>query len=217
MKKNRLSILLPFFLIIFSSCIGFSADIKMRKDGSGRLVLEYRYSRMAESIGKLDGNERWQIIPAGRADMERTAARIDGMKLVSFTSKEDEKNIINKATLDFNSVQALVKFLDPSGRRANFSGEGGNNRLCIILNDSVNPQTDPQLMELFRSVSEPYRCGISFSAAAGSALSITDGAGNKISTPAKANIVSQGKKVSVSLNTAELLENANGLGVLITW
>jgi len=68
----RLWIVLPFLLLLFNSCIGLSLDIQMRRNGSGRLLMEYRVSRMAEAIGRLDGNENWPIIPNGRADFERT-------------------------------------------------------------------------------------------------------------------------------------------------
>ncbi|MDR0503082.1 MAG: hypothetical protein LBH16_07150 [Treponema sp.] len=217
MIKNRFLFLLPLFLLGFNSCAGISADIQIRKDGSGKIVLEYRFSRMAEAIGKLDGNEKWHIIPAGRADMERTVARIDGMKLVSFSTKENKNDIINKVKLEFSNTQALVKFLDPSGKRAYFSREGSSNKLAIIFNESVPAETDPQLLDLVRSVSEPYRCGVSFSAWKNSEMSVTNGAGGIISAPKEARVVTTGKKVSFSAGTADLLEKKDGLGLIFTW
>ena len=112
LKINR-TLFIILILITLNSCIGISADIIMRKDGSGKIALEYRFSRMAEVLGRLDGNENWQIIPAGRPDMERTVARIPGMKLASFSSTEGEKEIVNKAELEFKDTEALLAFLDP--------------------------------------------------------------------------------------------------------
>jgi hypothetical protein len=125
-------------LLALSSCLGLSADFQIRKNGSVRLAMEYRYPRAAENIGKLDGNERWQIIPSGRADWERTAARVDGMKLSSFSTSNDTRDIINKVTLEFSTTDALLKFLNPAenGKRASFNSGGGSNTLKII---SRNP------------------------------------------------------------------------------
>jgi hypothetical protein len=215
MKKSLF--LIPLIVLTFSSCIGISADIQLRRDGSGRLTLEYRFSRMAENIGKLDGNERWNIIPAGKADMERTIARIPDMKLASFSSKEDSKDIVNKVTLDFKNTGALLTFLDPSGRRAVLTQEDGKNKLSLILNEPIPSEINGDLMELIKQTAGGYRAGVSFSADKASTLTITDGKGNEIAAPKGAEVVSSGKKVSLSMDTADILELADGLGVLIYW
>jgi hypothetical protein len=77
-----------FFVVLLlaslCSCIGVKADITINADGSGKLALEYRVSNMVEALGKLDGNERWQTVPLGRADFERTLARLPKLRLSSF-------------------------------------------------------------------------------------------------------------------------------------
>ncbi|GHT76702.1 hypothetical protein FACS1894124_8630 [Spirochaetia bacterium] len=78
---------------VLGSCIGMSADITIRRNGSGVLALEYRMSRELESLGKLDGNERWLPIPVGKADFERTTDRIPGLALKSFSSKTTDKTL----------------------------------------------------------------------------------------------------------------------------
>ena len=148
--KKKPFLLLPLLILIFNSCIGISADIQMRRDGSFRLVLEYRISRMAETIGRLDGNEIWQFIPTGRADFERTIARIDGVRLVSFSSRERTSDIVNNITLDFKDAQALLNFLDPQGRRASINREDSLNRFNIILNEPVSSEINTDLMNLLR-------------------------------------------------------------------
>jgi hypothetical protein len=216
-KKKPLLLLLPLFLFILNSCIGIQADIQMRRDGSGRITLEYRFSRMAESIGRLDGNESHPVIPAGRTDWERTAARITGMTLVSFSSREKAQDIVNKVTLEFKNTDALLKFLDPFGKRSSLSRENGLNKLHITLNEPLPPEVNPDLIDLMKQACAGYKFRISFSARGKSAMAFTDGAGTAVNSPAQAEVVSSGKKVSLSIGMPEILSIADGLGVSIEW
>jgi len=215
MKKLLLAV--PV-LLIFSSCLGLSADFQMRKNGSVKLSMEYRFPRSAENIGRLDGNERWQIIPAGRADWERTASRIDGMKLSSFSTRNDSRDVINKVTLEFSNTDALLKFLNPSGdgRRASLKNINGSNTFNIIFIDPV-PEINADLLELTRQVSYGYKLNFSFSADKDSTMTFTDGAGNAVSPPENAQSVLKGKKASFLIDTAELFNYKDGLGVEIKW
>ena len=215
MKKLLLAI--PVLLAL-SSCLGLSADFQIRKNGSVKLAMEYRYPRTAENIGKLDGNESWQIIPAGRADWERTVARIDGMKLSSFSSGNDARDIINKVTLEFSNTDALIKFLNPSAgkKRASYSGGSNSNTLNIIFTEPSG-EINADLLELMKQVSYGYKLKISFNTEKDAAITFTDGTGKPIPPPENVEAVSKGKKVSFSIDTAELLQLKEGFGVEIKW
>jgi len=208
---------LIFLVLILNSCLGITTDINMRKDGSGRIAMEYRISRMADTVGRLDGNEGQPIIPIGRNDWERTIARIPDIKLVSFSSKEKGQDTVVKATLEFNKIEALMKFLDPSGKYASISRENGVNKLHIILHNVASSQLNPDLLELMKQVSNGYSFKINVNAAKSSVISFTDGAGKEITPPQKAQVVSSGKKASLSIETAEILSSKDGLGVIIRW
>ena len=192
-------------------------EIQMRRNGSGRLVMEYRVSRMAESLGRLDGNENWPIIPVGRADFERTLARIPGMRLVSYSSSEGAQDAVTSITLDYDNTDALMKFLDPSGTRASLRVENQSGRLSIILNEPVSSNYDEDLLKLVRQVSASYGLSISFSAEGNSALSFTDGEGTAVQAPAAAQAVTSGRKTSLSIGVTDLLDIREGLGVSFSW
>jgi hypothetical protein len=98
---SRVFIILITFAAL-SSCVGAGADIVMNADGSGRMTLEYRVSRQFEAIGALDGNARWQTVPVGRTDLERSVERLNAVKLLSFSSKEEGPDLVNKAVLSFS-------------------------------------------------------------------------------------------------------------------
>jgi hypothetical protein len=214
---------------VLDSCIGLSADINLKPDGSGKITLEYRVSPLLEALGRLDGNERWQTVPAGRADFERTLARLPDMRLVSFSAKDSGAgggDVINRAELEFKNIEALLAFFDPSGKRAAFdrggTGGSGKNRLSLTL---LDPEPDPvetpvegaakagaeDLRSLLRELSRDYELQLSLSVAGTASLSLTP------ERAAPARVVSPGKKVSLTIKTAELLGLSGGLGVIFTW
>lgn len=216
-KRNGKCFFLFSIFFIFTSCLGMSADIEINKNGSGTLSMEYTFSNMAETIGRLDGNENWQIIPVGKADWERTIARVTGAKFKSFSSSEKNGNIINTVKLQFDNTAALLKILDPAGKKAALTQENGKNSLSIILNEPLDSEINADLLELLRQVSAGYKVNVSFSAAGNSAMSFTNGKGNETPEPVNAKIIQTGKKVSLAIDTAELLSREEGLGLIFSW
>jgi hypothetical protein len=111
--------------LLLLSCVGTASWITFNQDGSGLIHLEYRISQELEAMGKQDGNEKWLPIPAGRADMERTAARVSGLSLVSYSSRVSGKDSVHIAEFSFDSADALCAFLDSQGQqcKADFNGK----------------------------------------------------------------------------------------------
>lgn len=216
---TRFPIFAPVFicgLVILSSCIGIKAEISVRENGSGRISLEYRVSRTAESLGKLDGNERWQTVPAGKADFDRTLDRLPGMRMVSFSSKDDGKDMVNQVELEFTDMPSLISFLDAAGERASFVQEKGKNRLSLILYPGVRGE-DPELLSLVKEVSRTYDVTLSLSAPGEAALTLTGGQGRPLGSAEGIQVQSQGKKASLSVNTGDLLASPEGLGAEFIW
>jgi hypothetical protein len=208
--------LIPLLLTL-NSCIGVSADISVRADGSGKIVLEYRVSHMAESLGRLDGNERWHTVPVGRADFERSLERLPGLRLISFSEKNNRTDIINTAELEFKTIDALLAFLDGGGTYTAFSRESGKNRLRLVLLEGQGSALDKDLLALLREVSAAYTISISLAFSGAAALVPTDGDGKAIDTPPAARLIQKGKKVSLSIGTGDLISLPGGLGMEIEW
>jgi len=212
MLNKKLIFWLPFILI-FSSCLGLSMDINMRSNGSGRIVMEYSVPSAMENIGRLDGNQNWPIIPVGRADWERTISNLDGIRLVSFSSRERQQEITTRVTLDFDNVEALLNLIDPTGTRVSYNGD-----LDIVLNKQIPSEINPDLLDLFRQVSAGKKVSISFTVAGStSRLTVINGEGNPIAVPQAAQVIQEGRKVSFNIDTAEIFEQADGLGVRFSW
>jgi len=208
-------------MMLLSSCFGASADITLRADGSGSIALEYRVSQMLESLGRLDGNERYPAIPVGKTDFERSVARIPGLRLKSFSAKEAPgasggKDLVTKVTLDFKDTAALLAFLDSSGARASLVQADGKpsavaGALRLVLADPAPDPIDADLLSLLREISAGYELRVSLTAPKEAALSVIPP-----SAPAK-NLITKGKKVSFSIEMGELVGLQDGLILDIAW
>jgi len=206
-------------LAILCSCVGISMDISVRADGSGTTVLEYRVSRMAEALGRLDGNERWNTVPVGRADFERTMARLPGLRLASFSSSDNGTDIVTHAEIAYNSFGDMLAFLEPSqsGSRASFVSENGVNTFTVILADAY-AQPDANLQALAAAVFSGYSLNFSLSVPGTASLILIDAAGNKTDVPpGSIRVIPRGKKVSVTMDMAELFGFSGGLGLKFIW
>jgi hypothetical protein len=124
-------------VFLFFSCIGTGSLISLHSDGSGTIQLEYRLAMELEELGNLDGYDRWLPVPVGRADLERAADRVEGLRLVSFSVKEDGKDLVYSAKLDFDSPRALTAFLDASGRQVQLDME--KKRLVFTFGGAETP------------------------------------------------------------------------------
>jgi hypothetical protein len=209
-------------LALMNSCLGAEADISIRADGSGKIALEYRVSQMMESMGRLDGNERWPTIPVGRADFERTVARIPDLSLVSFSSKEAPstnkilggKDLVTKVSLEFKNTAALLAFWSGNGgtsaEGSSLTQRDGKNVLRLVLTDPLSDGINGDLLSLLKEISTGYEIVLSLSAPRNAALSLSP-------SVSAARVVSPGKKVSVAVGLGDLLELKDGLAVEISW
>ena len=208
-------LLLCLAAVVLNSCLGVSADITIKADGSGKIALEYRVSQTLESIGRLDGNEKTPAIPTGRTDFERAVSRIPGLKLSHYSSKNVRNipggsDLVTSVVLDFKNTGALLAFLDSAGSRAVMVQEGQGALLRLNLLDPSGGVTNPDLLALLRDVSAGYEFSLSFS------LPGNAGAEAIPSVPA-AKLVSNGKKVSFTIGMGELLDLKDGLVLEVRW
>ena len=204
------------FIFLFNSCFGASADITLNPDGSGTIALEYRISKSLDSLGRLDGNERWNTIPVGRADFERTLDRLPDMRLLSFSSREDAQDIIISARMEFSSIRGLLAFLDASGRRSSFAGDARSGSLLLTLSEGPGISS-PELARLLAAVSEGYsvRFGMGFLGEA--SLAVSDSQGRPLAAIPGSEIRSAGRRVSAYFPLYEILASAEGINVEFNW
>jgi hypothetical protein len=213
--KTGAVLTLVFF---FGSCIGVSADVTIRKNGSGFISLEYRISGELEFLGKLDSTASWLPIPVGRADFERSVARIPSMHIASFSSKKDGGDILNKVKLDFNDTEALLKFFDALGQGASLTRENGLNVLALDFGGGEDP-IDPALAEFAAEMLAAYSLNLRFDTGAEGEIFFVDRNGQRQSAePPPADwVIQSGRKMVFSAPMADLLIRSEPLRLRITW
>jgi hypothetical protein len=219
--------LLSLCAVLFSSCIGIKADITIRANGSGRISLEYRVSRQMDSLGQLDGNRGQPTIPLGRQDFERSLDRLPGLKLASFSSKQDEKDTITKAEIDFTRIDELLPFLDAAGQAVSLSRTGGKTSLRLTLSPGANgnqvagntepPSIAPELLSLVEAVSQGYEVAISLSGPKETSLALFDHTGQPLQVLNGIEWVKSGKKASAAIPLSQLLSLKDGLELEFSW
>lgn len=152
------------FLGTLQSCIGISSDVNIRAGGGGTIALEYRISKMLESMGKLDGNEKWLPLPVGRTDFERTVSRIPGLSLSSHSMSRTETDVVVKAELSFSDLTALAAFLDSGGRSAQVAAGtvAGSERSITLRLSEGGGNMDADLDTLVRTVFAGYALDLRF-------------------------------------------------------
>lgn len=213
--KTGAALLLVFF---FGSCIGVSADITIRKNGSGFITLEYRVSGELEALGKLDGNARWLPVPVGRADFERTVARIPSMRMASFSTKRQGGDVVSKARLNFGDTGALLKFLDALGAGAGLvSGDGG--KLLALDFGSGEGAADPLLAEFAAEAAAPYSLELRFDTGAEADIFLVDRDGRRHETESlpRGWTLGGGRKAVFSAPMGDVLTAAEPVRLRIRW
>jgi hypothetical protein len=199
-------------LLCLGSCLAVSADIALNADGSGTLALEYRMSLQLKTLGEQDGNERWYPLPAGRADFERTLQRLPGLKLLSFSSKEDGKDLTVAVNLRFSDPGALTAFLDAFGEGALYTP----GRLLLTLYEGGGTG-NKELESLFAEISSGYPVKIRLSLPEDGTLTVLDRSGGPASPVKGAGIEAKGKALSFSAPLAEIFSARNGLSLDFRW
>jgi hypothetical protein len=207
-------VLLIFF---FGSCIGVSADIAIRKNGSGFITLEYRISGELESLGKLDGNARWLPVPVGRADFERTVGRIPSMRIASFSSKRQGGDLVNRVRLDFGNTGALLKFFDALGAGAGLVSENGKKLLALDFGGGGD--ADPLLAEFAAKAAAAYSLELRFDTGAGGEIFLAgrDGQKREAESLPPGWIIRGGSKAVFSAPMGDILTAAEPVRLRIRW
>jgi len=220
---NKL-IVISLFLFLLSSCFGVSMDVKLNQNGSGTITLKYSISRYIDSLGKLDGNERWNTIPVGKADFERTVDRLPEIKLSSFSSVENERDLVVNVKMEFESIRGLLAFLDASGRLSSFSGDANSGKLSLKLSDGIenaadrkNSGLDGHLDKLIFDICESYTVAVSMGFPAAGSLRIINSQGIALEEISGSEIKSPGKNLSCVFPLYGILSSQEAIIAEFQW
>jgi hypothetical protein len=131
------------------------ADVVVKNDLSGTIDLVYTVSREFIAMGALDGNAAWPTLPVGRADFERSVARIDGLSLKSFRERTSGANQVFEASLHFDDPDAFAAFMSANGQSLVYENSGGKTKFTFVFNDGSGT-LDDDITSLAETAFEGY-------------------------------------------------------------
>lgn len=154
-KRAAAAALLLALTVLLASCVGVDTKVKINKSGSGAVSAEYRMSQELVSFGELEANKAMLPVPLTRADVENSLRSAKGLKLESWSSRKDGTDLIVKTVIAFDSMDALMLYLDPNGKLATYSATQEGTSVAFSLGDKL-PALDPDMKELAKEAFAAY-------------------------------------------------------------
>ncbi len=154
-RKYFFAAILAAPILLFSSCLGVEADVKISASGSGAIDLEYRMSEELVAFGELDANKTLLPVPVSRSDFERGISAYKGLKLESWSDSKDGTDLVVKARVSFDDLSSLTKFLDPRGNLASYSENAGKKTLRFVFGEPLG-ELDAETAALAAEALAPY-------------------------------------------------------------
>ncbi len=128
-------------ILSLTSCLGIEAAISLNDNGSGKVVYQYRVSKMFVGLKKSEGGPKKPDLPlpVSRQDLERTLAKARGVISTGVEQSENDTEIILKGEIRFDSVAALNRSGFFDDYPITLSREGGRTLLTLLLSDAREP------------------------------------------------------------------------------
>jgi len=203
------SVLIPVF---FVSCIGASSNITINSNGGGTVTQEYRISLDLQDMGKTEETEDKLPVPMGKEDLERTVERVDGLRLLSFSSRQDDKDMFIKAEFAFDSPEALMELMSQGDQQIEFDLQGKK----ITLHFPAGEKSDDAFADVIIAAFLGYDFALSFTLPEKAKASWLDGNGQNVQKyPGTFSVNDRTVDFSVSMSDLMCLENA--LDLVISW
>ena len=201
-----------FIPVLFLSCIGSSAQIKLNSDGSGTFTQEIRISSELMELGELDGNADQLPVPLGKEDLERTVDRIPGLRLLSYSSQEDGKDMIFRAEYAFDSPEALEALFSSNDQDFKIDMKEKRIRMTFPETESVGSE----FMEMMASMFEGYEFSTSFLVPGKAAVAWFDEDGKKIQKfPGSCSV--KDKTVDYTVTMTDMVYLDSPLTLEVSW
>jgi hypothetical protein len=148
----------------------------------------------------------------GRADIERSVERLNAVKLLSFSSKEEGPDLINRAVIGFSRLEDILPLLGSGGESPALIREGDKQILRLRLGgNGQGGSPDPQLLALAEETTRGYRIGVSLSAPAGVELRLPGGEPAAASPAEAPQFERSGKKAGFSIPLFQLISRSDAL------
>ncbi len=141
--------------IVLASCVGMDTKVEISSNGSGTVSAEYRISEELVAFGELEANKELLPIPLSREDVEKSLLGSKGLKLKSWSSKKSGSDLLVATVIEFQDLDALMFYLDPSGTLATHNSNTQGQEIRFSLGDRM-PKLDSDMRLLAEEAFDPY-------------------------------------------------------------
>ena len=109
--RRAIQLLMPVAVVfLLFGCLDSSTTVTIRSDGSGLLTLEYVIERVVFETGVFNSDGLLPI-PVAEDDFVNATTSVDGIALRRYRLTEDDDTVTVRATITFDTTDALVTFL----------------------------------------------------------------------------------------------------------
>jgi hypothetical protein len=142
---------------LLTSCIGIDSRLTIRSNGSGTLQLTYRISQLVANLGLSSTGRSAIPLPVTRSDFERSLAVSEGkVRLTKFDRSENEKDIIVRAELSFDSLNALAKVDAFQDADLKSGTEGSTHTFSQVVARTLTPPLNDDSRRMLETLFDGY-------------------------------------------------------------
>ncbi len=155
MKKYLLPVLIVFTLSLYS-CLGIEETITINGDNSGSIVYIYRIAKEIKDLGSFGEMKRSLPLPILEDDFRMICKDKKGLRLASYSSNENEKDIIVRAEVAFSSMAALdaLSLPDDPIMKSETSGKGTS--LTLVIPAASKTEITDDSLSMVQEISKGY-------------------------------------------------------------
>ncbi|MDP2790566.1 MAG: hypothetical protein Q8O15_02285 [Rectinemataceae bacterium] len=155
LRRHALTLLCIAALAFLTSCMGIDTKVMISKNGSGKVEAEYRLSEELVAFGELEANKALLPVPLTRADVENSLRNVAGLRLDSWSSRKEGTDLLIKTVIVFDTLDALMYYLDPRGELAKHTSESGTERISFTVGEKL-PRFESEMKSIAEEAFAPY-------------------------------------------------------------
>jgi len=203
-KYFKLIFLISIILILVS-CIGVETTISFNENGSGKLSIKYRISKMVVNLGSSDEETPVVPLPVSEKDFKRSIESAQGLTLLSFKQSEDENDIYITANIGFDKIENFKEMKGFSSMPATLKQKGNSFSFSQRIASKPEEIPDKDSLEMIDTLFKGYK------------ISFTVTAPKEIQSHNLGTLSADKKSVTYSVPVTDLLKIKEDIYLTLAW
>ncbi len=193
--------------VMLTACVDIEMRFVMRRDGAGRLELDYRVPADAATLLDPVNGAPSVPLPLTRADFEAALAGAEGARLRRYRRTDDDGEVRISASIAFDSVEALRTVTGFADLPVSFAAGDGGGELSqrVIPARAAADAPDPSVVELAQALAGESR--VTFVVVAPARIEAAGGA----------EIDAGGRTARFSRSLADYLTDPGPVDMVVRW